>query len=252
MPHTPEAVDQDSGSAETRRLFATTHWSVVLATGSADTTRAQEALNTLCRRYWYPLYAYVRRRGCSPEDAEDLTQEFFARLLRAESLADVTREGGRFRSFLLKSMNHFLTDNWRRSRAQKRGGGQVISFDAISAEARYTIEPEDVHTPESLYARTWALTLLGTVVQRVRDEYIRTGRSALFEQLKFCLTGQRSEIPYAQLARRLHVPENTVKTLVYRLRQRYRHLLREEIAQTVATPDEIEDELQALFRALAK
>jgi RNA polymerase sigma factor (sigma-70 family) len=251
MPHTPEAVDQYGGSAESRRLFATTHWSVVLATGSADTARAQEALDALCRRYWYPLYAYVRRRGRSPEDAEDLTQEFFARLLRTESLADVSREGGRFRSFLLKSMNHFMTDNWRRSQAQKRGGGKVISFDAMSAEARYTIEPEDVHTPESLYARTWALTLLGTVVQRVRDEYIRTDKSALFEQLKFCLTGHRSEISYAQLARRLHAPENTVKTLVYRLRQRYRHLLREEIAQTVATPDEVEDELQALFRALA-
>ena len=242
----------DTDSAETHRpVFATTHWSVVLAAGDTETTRAQQALSRLCNTYWYPLYAYVRRRGSNPQDAEDLTQEFFARLLRKESLSHLTREGGRFRSFLLKSMNRFITDEWRRARAQKRGAGKIISLDAASAESRYNIEPADRHTPETLYDRAWALVLLDAVFHRLRDEYSRDGKTALFDQLKFCLTGQRSAIPYAELASRLNEPENTLKTHVHRLRQRYRVLLREEVAQIVASPSEIDEELRSLFHALA-
>ena len=232
-------------------VFATTHWSVVLAAGDTETTRSQQALSSLCHTYWYPLYVFVRKRGSSPQDAEDLTQEFFARLLRKKSLAHLTREGGRFRSFLLKSMNRFITDEWRRAHAQKRGTGKIISFDAASAESRYSIEPADRHTPETLYDRAWALVLLDAVFRRLRDEYARDGKAALFDQLKFCLTGQRSAIPYAELANQLNQPENTVKTHVHRLRQRYRGLLREEVAQIVTSPGEIEEELRSLFGALA-
>jgi len=223
----------------------------VLAIGDAKTTCAQAALSRLCQSYWYPLYAYVRRRGYIPQDAEDLTQEFFARLFRNETLSGFSREGGRFRSFLLKSMSHFLTDEWRRARVQKRGGGQIISLDVASAECRYGIEPVDTHTPETLYDRAWALVLLDTVFHRLRNEYARAGKVALFEEIKFCLTGQRNAIPYAELASRINQPENTLKTQVHRLRQRYRELLREEVAQLVASPTEVEEELRSLFRAMS-
>ena len=234
-----------------RAVFVTTHWSVVLAVGAAQTTHAQQALSHLCHSYWYPLYVYVRRRGLNPHDAEDLTQEFFARLLRKDFLSHVTREGGRFRSFLLKSLNRFLTDEWKRARAQKRGSGKLISLDVASAESRFQIEPADAHTPETLYDRTWALTLLSGTFNRLREEYVRNGKGPLFDELKFCLTGERSAIPYTELADRLKVPENTLKTMVHRLRKRYRELLREEVAQTVDSSEEIEEELRSLFRALA-
>ena len=240
-----------ASSAPPRAVFATTHWSVVLAAGAGESTRAREALSRLCSTYWYPLYAFVRRRGCKPEDAEDLTQQFFARLLERDTLAHVDREGGRFRSFLLKSLNHFLTDEWRRARAQKRGAGQILSLDAADAETRYRLEPVDERTPERLYERAWALALLNSVFHRLQDEYARGGKAALFGELKFCLTGQRSTIPYAELAQRLDLPENTLKTLVRRLRQRYRELLRDEVAQTVSSPRQIEAELQVLFSALS-
>lgn len=251
MSNSSDSLPGPPGSGETRHaVFATTHWSVVLGAASTDTTRAREALSRLCRVYWYPLYAYVRRRGCKPEDAEDLTQEFFARLLHDNLLAQLTVEGGRFRSFLLKSLNHLLTDQWRRAHAQKRGGGQVFSLDAASAESRYGLEPADLSTPETLYDRAWARALLASVYQRLEAEYERAGRVALFNELKFCLTGQRSAAPYAELAERLALPVNTVKTQVRRMRERYRQLLRDEVAQTVR-PDEVEAELRELLAALA-
>lgn len=232
-------------------VFATTHWSVVLAAGTAETTHAREALDRLCRAYWYPLYAYVRRRGHSPQDAEDLTQEFFAHLLEKNTFARLDPQAGRFRSYLLKGLQHFLTDEWRRANAQKRGSGRVISLEAATAETRYSLEPADLCTPEVLYDRLWALTVLASVFQALQGEYARSGKAALFEELKGCLTGQRSGLPYAELAQRLRLPVNTVKTLVYRLRQRYRQLLRQEVGQTLASPADLEQELQALFRALA-
>jgi len=225
---------------------------VVLTAGRTDTTRAREALARLCQTYWYPLYAYVRHRGHSPEDAQDLTQEFFARLLEKNTLGRVTRGRGKFRSFLLGTMNHFLVDEWKRASAQKRGGGQpVLSLDAHDAETRFGREPVDKVTPERLFEQNWALALLDTVYHRLRREYETSGRGHLFDTLKFSLTGDRSTMPYAELAKRLGLTENTVKVTVHRLRQRYRELLREEVAQTVASPGEVEEELRGLFRALA-
>jgi RNA polymerase sigma-70 factor (ECF subfamily) len=233
-------------------VFVTTHWSLVLAAGRTDTTRAQDALAKLCQTYWYPLYAYVRRRGFSPHDAEDLTQGFFAQLLHGNHLEKAQRERGRFRGFLLASLNHFISDEWDRMRAKKRGGGQApISLNAEAAESRYRLEPPDTLTAERTYERRWALTLLDTVLQALEREHELAGKRAPFDELRFCLTGERSKLPYAELAVRLGMSEAAVKVAVYRLRQRYRELLRAEIANTVSSPEEVEDELQHLFAVLA-
>ena len=231
--------------------FVTTHWSLVLRAGQADTTQARDALARLCQTYWYPLYAYVRRRGYSPQDAEDLTQGFFARLLERNSLASITREKGKFRSYLLTALNHFVADEWKRAKAQKRGGLRLVSFNAASAETRYRHEPIEPRTPENIFERNWALALLNEVFQRLQREHTAAGKGELFEQLKFCLTGERSSIAYAELAASLHLSESAVKVTVHRLRQRYRELLRAEVANTVATEAEVEEELRYLFRVLA-
>jgi RNA polymerase sigma-70 factor (ECF subfamily) len=224
---------------------------VVLAAGRNDTTCARDALATLCQTYWYPLYAYVRQRGYAPHDAQDLTQEFFARLLQKNTLGAIRRDGGKFRSFLLTALNRFLVDEWKKARAQKRGGGQVVSLDARDAETRFGREPVDARTPEKLFEQHWALALLEAVYRQLRREYEASGRGALFNELKACLTGARIAVPYAELATRLKVPENTVKVAVHRMRGRYRELLRAEVAHTVAGPGEVEEELRSLFRALA-
>ena len=230
--------------------FATTRWTVVLNAAGTDPQRAGDSLAQLCQTYWYPLYAYVRRRGYSATDAEDLTQEFFARLLAKSKLAGITREGGKFRSFLLTALNRFLTDEWKRSAACKRGQHATISLDAESAEDRYRLEPVDPLTPERLYEQRWAMALLEKVVQRLQAEYDGDGKGELFAMLKFCITGARSDQPYAELAGRLNMPENTLKTVIRRLRGRYRELLLEEIADTVSTPAEVEEELCALMAAV--
>jgi RNA polymerase sigma-70 factor (ECF subfamily) len=206
--------------------FVTTHWSLVLRAGQSDTTHARDALARLCQTYWYPLYAYVRRRGYSAQDAEDLTQEFFARLLEKNSLASITREKGKFRSFLLTVLNHFLVDEWKRANAQKRGGHQFVSFDAASAETRYRHEPIETTTAENIFERNWALALLAEVFQQLQREHETAGKEELFEQLKFCLTGERSSIRYAELSAKLNLSESALKVTVHRLRQRYRELLR--------------------------
>jgi RNA polymerase sigma-70 factor (ECF subfamily) len=232
--------------------FATTHWSVVLAAACDRDTLAQEALARLCKTYWYPLYAFVRCQGCSPQDAEDLTQEFFARLLAKHYLRDVDRSKGRFRSFLLAALKHFLANEWARARRLKRGGGQtLVPLDALSAESRYGREPADTLTPEASYERRWALTLLNQVLARLAGEQEAAGKQAQFARLQGCLTGEKGLPPYVELAAGLGVTEGAVKVAVHRLRQRYRELLREEIALTVASPAEIEDEIRRLFRALA-
>ncbi len=239
---------------ESRRwpAFVTTHWSVVLTAGGSDSTRAQDALARLCQTYWYPLYAYVRRRGSSPHDAEDLTQEFFARLLRANYLGNAQREKGRFRWFLLSALKHFLANEWDRARAKKRGGGKAaISLNAEAAESRYTLEPADTLTAERIYERRWALTLLDQVLRTLEREHELTGKRELFDELRFCLTGERSKLPYAELAARLGMSEAAVKVAVHRLRRRYRELLRAEIANTVSSPEEVEDEIRHLFDVLA-
>ena len=224
----------------------------MLTAGRSDTTRAHAALANLCQTYWYPLYAYVRRRGHSPEDAQDLTQAFFARLLERNWVGQADQQKGRFRSFLLSTMNHFLADEWDKARAQKRGGGILpvpLQFD--TAETRYGHEPADNVTPEQNYERRWALTLLDKVLQRLRSEYEQEGKAELFAALHPCLVGDRTAQPYAELAVTLGVSEGAVKSAVHRLRQRYRQLLHDEIAQTVANPDEVNEELRHLFAVLA-
>jgi RNA polymerase sigma factor (sigma-70 family) len=225
---------------------------VVLTAGDRDTTVAREALAKLCQTYWYPLYAYVRRRGFSPPDAEDMTQEFFARFLEHDWVANADPEKGRFRSFLLSAMNHFLANEWDKARAQKRGGGAtLLPLEFNTAETRYSREPADSVTPEQQFERQWALTLLATVTNRLQAEYEQDGKGALFAALHPCLVGDRTSQPYEGLARKLGMTEGAVKSAVHRLRQRYRHLLREEIAQTVAGPGEVEEELRHLIAVLA-
>jgi RNA polymerase sigma-70 factor (ECF subfamily) len=225
---------------------------LVLTAGRSDTTSAREALSHLCETYWYPLYAYVRRRGHSPEDAQDLTQAFFERLLEKNWVGDADQSRGRFRTFLLSAMNHFLADEWDKARAKKRGGGvRFVPLQFDTAETRYCVEPADPVTPERSFERRWALTLLEGVLTRLRTEYEREGKGDLFAMLHPCLTGERTDQPYAQLADKLGVTEAAVKSAVHRLRQRYRHLLRNEIAQTVAAPSDVDEELRHFFAMLS-
>ena len=242
------------GSDQPRQpAFVTTHWSVVLAAGHSDTPRAQAALEKLCRAYWYPLYAFVRRRGHSIEDAQDLTQEFFARLLAHNWVGKADRCKGRFRSFLLMAMNRFLANEWDAARTQKRGGGARPAPLALeSAETRYAAEPATTLTPELEYDKQWALTLIEEVLRRLRDEYEQEGKATLFDIMKPCLIGSRDTQPYATLAASLGMTEGAVKTAVCRLRQRYRERLKEEIANTVAAPEDADEELRHLFRVLAR
>jgi len=233
-------------------VFVTTHWSLVVSAGRNDTPHARNALEKLCRGYWFPIYAFVRRQGHRPHDAQDLTQEFFARLLEKKYLAGVDPSKGRFRSFLLASLKHFLANEWDKTKAQKRGGGQVmIPIDIKSAENSGGFEPADKLTAEKIFERRWALTLLEQVLRRLRAEYARDDREKLFEQLKPTLTETSRTVAYAEIATRLGTSEGAVKVAVHRLRQRYRELLRAEIADTVASPGEVEDEIRNLFAALA-
>jgi RNA polymerase sigma factor (sigma-70 family) len=247
------AADKRDGYTEDRPepLFVTTHWSVVLAAGHGDTTRADDALAHLCQTYWYPLYAYARRRGCSPPDAQDLTQEFFARLLKGNWLADADRQRGRFRSFLLSAMKHFMANEWNKAQAQKRGSGQpLLSLNDDAAEHRYRLEPVEKATPESLFERGWALTLLEGVLARLEEEYRSEGKHTWMEAMRPALTTDRGAIDYAEMAHKLGVTETAARVAVHRLRQRYRQLIRAEVASTVASPEEAEAEMHHLFRVL--
>ena len=230
--------------------FAATRWTLVLtaARGSSSSVAA-DALAELCRVYWYPLYAFLRRRGHDPHDAEDLTQSFFAHLLAQQFLAKVDREKGKFRSFLLASLNHYISDEWDRARAKKRSQGRVVSLDASLAEDRFSREPADTLTLEKLFERKWAMTLLDSVVQRLQREYESAGKGALFLALRFSIAGEAEE-PYAKLAAELGMSEPALRVAVHRLRQRYRQLLRDEIARTVSTEAEVDGEIQHLFQAL--
>ena len=247
----PTPLDTGTGRRSPPAAFVTTHWSVVLTAGRNDTDRARAALENLCQIYWHPLYAYVRRRGYSPDDAQDLTQAFFARLLERNAVASVVPGKGRFRSFLLTSLNHFLADEWDKARAQKRGGGKVISLDLQSAETRLGEMPAERFTPEKAFEHRWAMTLLEQVYQQLENEYRDQGKAAQFAALRVALAGKSDAAPYAKLAQELGTTEGAVKVAVHRLRQRYRAILREIIADTVSTPDEVEDELRHLFRTLA-
>ena len=234
------------------RTFATTHWSVVLAAGQGATLEADDALERLCRTYWWPLYAFVRRRGHAPHDAEDLTQEFFARLVAKDFLHAVDRSKGKFRSFLLAALEHFLANEWRRAHTQKRGGQfTFISIDPASAEERYLQVPAPTLTPERLFEQQWARTLLELTVARLREEFVNVGKVRLFDALKIFLTGDKPAGRYAELASSLHTTEAALKMVVSRMRQRYGELLRAEIARTVSGPDEVEEELRAVLAALS-
>jgi RNA polymerase sigma factor (sigma-70 family) len=239
------------GEVLRQSVFATTHWSVVLAAGS-HAPQAQESLEKLCRTYWYPLYVYARRRGYAEADAQDLTQEFFARLLAGDWLGRVDQQRGRFRSFLLTSMSRFVTNEWDKSRTQKRGGGRVVSLPFGTADEHCRWEPADNVTPEQSFEWRWALTLLDQVMNRLCADYAQQSKAELFETLKPCLLGERAGQPYAMLASKLGMTEGSVKVAVHRLRQRYRQLLREEIANTVEKPGEIEEEMRHLFAVLAR
>ena len=224
----------------------------MLAAGRRRAPQADVALEELCRTYWYPLYVYVRRQGHSKEDAEDLTQAFFARFLAKNYLEGLRSDKGKFRAFLLASLKHFLANEWDRSQRQKRGGGATtLSLDWQDAEARYQIDPADRLSPDKLYDRAWATALLEQVIARLRAECAAEGRGKVFEQLKPFLTMGKSDMPYAQAAASLGLNEGAARVAVHRLRKRYRELLRQEIAQTLADPANIEEELRALFQAFA-
>ena len=237
-PHTPDVG------------FVTTRWTAVLAAGRKSSPQADVALEELCRTYWYPLYAYARRRGRSKEDAEDLTQAFFERFLRKNYLGGLSPERGRFRAFLLASLKHFLADDWDRGARQKRGAHAThLSLDWRDADTRYQLDLRDDLSPDKLYDRAWAVALLERVVGRLGDECAADGKAALFAQLKPLLTADRSVISYPQAAAALGMSEEAARVAVHRLRRRYRELLREEIAQTLADPAQVEEEMRALFAA---
>jgi len=230
--------------------FLTTHWSVVL-TAQGRSPEALEALNQLCRSYWLPLYAFVRREGHSPEEAKDLTQDFFARLLQRGDFDAVRREKGRLRSYLLISLKHFLSNERQRAGAIKRGHGkQPISLDEILAHQRSEPEPAVTMTAEQIYERRWALRVLEEVLAHLGDEFRASGKTILFERLQDQLVDDPGRSSQAEIGRELGMSENAVKQAFHRLRERYRQLLREEIAHTVATPGEIEDELRHLIAVL--
>jgi RNA polymerase sigma factor (sigma-70 family) len=230
--------------------FTTTHWSVVL-TAQGESPAAHEALEKLCRIYWRPIYSFVRRQGIGPEEAEDITQGFFAQLLERRSLSAVRKEKGRLRSYLLGALKYFVADEHRRAMAIKRGKGQrLIPLEGLRADERIEMEPADPVTAEMIYERRWASTVLEQVLSRLKDEYHAAGNAALFDSLKELLSDEPGAPSQAGIAARLGITENAVRQAFYRFRQRYQSLLREEIAHTVATPGDIEDELRHLIAVL--
>lgn len=246
----PQSFSSDGAAGS--GYFPSTHWSVVLTAEQGSTPAAQAALEKLCRGYWYPLYVYVRRRGFSPEDAQDLTQAFFERLLERDLLADLRPAGARFRSFLLHTMKNLLASEWTRAHAEKRGGTHtIVSLDALDPEARYALEAAEAETPDAAFERRWAGTVLRQAFDRLRQEQVADGKETLFDLLANCLTGATPGQPYAQLAAQLGLTEAAVKMTIHRLRQRYGELLRQEVAQTVVTPAEIDQELRHLLSVLA-
>jgi len=244
------AIDRAESAAP--GVFATTHWSVIVAAGDAASPDAQNALASLCQTYWKSLYAYVRRRGYDVHDAQDLVQAFFERAIEKNYVAAANRERGRFRTFLLAALEHFLAKEWRRGQRLKRGGGRsFISLEELGAEESNGAERSSELTAEKLYDRRWALTVLERALQRLRSEYRESGREAVFVQLAVTLSGERPGNSYAEIAQRLEMSEGAVKVAVHRLRQRYAVLVREEVANTVSRPAQVDEELQHLVAALS-
>jgi RNA polymerase sigma factor (sigma-70 family) len=245
MSNSPDAA----GSPD----FATTQWSLVLrAHRTSDSATA--ALQTLCERYWYPLYAYVRRRGFDSHVAQDLTQAFFARLLEKNSLAAASPDRGRFRAFLLTSLKNFLTNEWEKEQTLKRGGGQrllSLQMNIDAAESRLHLEPAHSLTPERLFEKQWAWQLLELVMNRLQAEQAAAGKETLFQHLKDALTGGAEHLPYPAIAAELQISAEAARQAASRLRKRYRELLREEVSHTVATPADVDEEIRSLFQVLA-
>jgi RNA polymerase sigma factor (sigma-70 family) len=232
--------------------FATTHWSVVLAAGDSSSPQHREALGLLCQQYWFPLYAYLRRWGYNSYEAEDYAQGFFAQILERHGLRRVDPTYGKFRSFLLASLKNFLADERKHGRVQKRGGGKkVLSLDIDTAEKRYAKEPTHCLSPERLFKKSWALTVLKKAMNRLKTEFQTTNKHRLFNNLKVYLTMDADAVPYKEAAAKLDMTEGAVKVAVLRLRRRYRELVRDEIAQTVATEAQVNEEIRDLFAALA-
>ena len=232
--------------------FATTSWSQVLAAREGTSTESRQALEALCKAYWYPLYAFVRLQGYDPDAARDLTQAYFAQLLEKDYLKDVQPSAGRFRAFLKVSIKHFLSKERVKAHALKRGGrARVISLDADDAEGHYRFEPVDRLTPEEIFERRWALTVIERVLGKLRQEFSQTGKEEEFDKLKAFLTGEEPRTSYREVAAELGTSEGAVKASVHRLRGRFGKLLREEIAETVANPDEVDDEVRHLLQVIA-
>jgi RNA polymerase sigma-70 factor (ECF subfamily) len=242
-----ETMHTLSGSSR----FPATRWTLVIAAGGPNRKDTRSALVSLCESYWYPLYSYLRRRGYPADDAQDLTQEFFVRVLEGRYLDRADPEKGRFRSFILTSLKFFVADEGDRQRAQKRGGGAVLPLDFDSGEDRYQREPAHDETPERIFERRWALAVLDRVMDKLRTEFLHHGRPEHFERLKIFLLGQ-SGAPYAALAQEMKTSEGALKVAIHRLRKRYRELFRQEIADTVADPADVESELQFLAAVLTR
>lgn len=250
MNHSPEKPDS---AASPRAHFATTRWTVVMAARDKASPESASALQSLCAAYWPPLYAFVRRLGNSPQDAEDLTQEFFARLLQKDWLGAVERERGHFRTFLIMAVKRFLANEWDKSRAARRGGGQtLVPLDAQSAEECYLADAGPTLPPDHLYERRWALTLLEQAMIRLRAEYESDGRGADFARLKIYLTASRGEIPYEEIARELCASEGAARVAVHRLRKRFRDIFRATVADTVSSATEVEAEIRYVAEVLGR
>jgi RNA polymerase sigma factor (sigma-70 family) len=231
--------------------FPTTSWSLIVASAGRLEGQSKQALATLCERYWYPLYGFIRRRGYDQDKARDLTQEFFLKLIEKNYVGGADRHRGKFRAFLLTAVKHFLMNEADREGAQKRGGGYtVVSIELVDAERWYQAEPVDRHTPEKAFERSWAVTLLQTATNRLQQESARAGKARQFERMKPLLTGENEGIRYSQIAEELGLSEGAVKVAVHRMRRRYREVLREEIAETVEAPEQIESELRYLAKVL--
>jgi RNA polymerase sigma-70 factor (ECF subfamily) len=247
---TSEPSNQSSSTSGD--IFATTHWTVVLAAGRRHTPQSDHALEELCRSYWFPLYAYVRRRGHEKEDAEDLVQAFFARFLAKNYLEGLSAERGRFHAFLLASLKHFLANEWDKSQRQKRGGGAVhLSLDWATADTKFQVAATGEPSPDLVFDREWALALLSKVIERLDTESVADGKAKLFEQLKVFLAAGKGEKAQSEVAKALGMEEGAVRVAVHRLRKRYRQLLRDEIANTLSDPAMVDEEMRALFGAFA-
>jgi RNA polymerase sigma factor (sigma-70 family) len=244
---------QDEPALAGASRFAATHWSVVLAAASEDSQEAAAALERLCRQYWHPLYAFVHRLGHAPADAEDIVQSFFSNLLEKRSLEHADPHRGRFRTFLLASLKHFMTNEWQRQRTAKRGGGvPAFSLDQLGPEELYAREITHALTPERLYDRAWALGILARARDRLQDDYARRGQAERFRLLESFLPGETSELTYAQAGRQLGLSEGSVKAEVHRLKRRYRAFLRAAVMPTVARLEDVDEELRELMDALSQ